>query len=773
VPGVNHRQQLKVTANHLGRLAYLYVRQSTLRQVLENTESTKRQYALRERAVALGWPPEQIVVIDRDLGLSGADSDREGFQELVAAVGLGEVGVVLGLEVSRLARSSSDWHRLLEICALSDTLILDEDGLYDPAHFNDRLLLGLKGTMSEAELHVLRARLIGGQLAKASRGALEVKLPVGFVYDAARRVVLDPDLQVQQAVGTFFATFRRTGSATATVRSFREQGLLFPRRLTSGPHKGEVAWGELVHSRALRLLKNPRYAGAFVYGRSRTRRLPGGKEHHRPLPREEWHTLILDAHPGYLTWEEYEANLARLRENAQANGAERRKSPPREGPALLQGLVVCGRCGGRMTVRYSVSQGELLPIYVCQREGIEKSEPLCQQIVGVHVDRAVGELLVKTVTPLALEVALAVQEELDQRASEADELRLKQVERARYEAELAQRRYLKVNPDNRLVADSLEAEWNQKLRALADAQEAYERKRAAEGALLDETQRAEILGLASDFPRLWRDSAVPQRERKRMLRLLLEDVTLQRGEELLVQVRFRGGATETLHLPLPLNAAQLRKVEPAVVAEVDLLLDEHTDAEIAGILNEAGLRPGVAERFSPGIVRTLRLTYGLENRYTRLRRQGLLTLEEMAELLGADPGTVKIWARTGHIPSHCYNDKGQRLYERPATLEQSCLWCGGPIPAKPRLRRGKKWCSQRCCLAAYNGRKRAARQAGRGGRGRMNGQGFVFDQLNQEQSDAQALDSGRRGGRTMAFRPSWPKREASSSCRRARRPTPE
>ena len=708
---MNREEHHKVSAGHLARLAYLYVRQSTLRQVLENTESTKRQYALRERAVALGWPRERVVVIDRDQGLSGADSDREGFQQLVAAVGLGEVGVVLGLEVSRLARSSTDWHRLLEICALTETLILDEDGLYDPAHFNDRLLLGLKGTMSEAELHVLRARLLGGQRAKASRGELEMKLPVGLARDAAGGVVLDPDLAVQQAVRTFFAEFRRSGSATATVRSFREQGLLFPRRLDSGARKGELVWGALRHSRALRVLKNPRYAGAFAYGRSRGRRLPGGKEQRRALPREAWHTLILGAHPGYLSWEDYEENLARLRENAQANGAERRKSPPREGPALLQGLAVCGRCGARMSVRYYVRRGQLVPEYVCQREAVEQGGPLCQRLVGAEIDCAVGELLVATVTPLALTVTLAVQEELKARAEEAEELRHRQVERARYEAELAQRRYLQVDPDNRLVAASLEADWNERLRTLAAAEEDCERRRETDGRLLDEQQEAQILALAGDFPRLWNDPQVPQRERKRMVRLLIEDVTLLRGEEVVAQVRFRGGACETIHLPLPLNAAELRKVDAAVVAEVDRLLEDHSDAEIVEILNARGLRPGVAERFSLKILYTLRRSYGLEDRYTRLRRQGLHTLEEISELLGAHPSTVKSWARAGHIPSHVYNDKGQRLYERPATLEQSCQWCGAPTPAKPLLRRGKKWCSQRCCLAAYNSRKRAARQA--------------------------------------------------------------
>ena len=282
---MNAEMHHKITAAHLSRKAYLYVRQSTLRQVLENTESTKRQYGLQERAVALGWQPEQVVVIDSDLGLSGADADRAGFQRLVAAVGMGEVGVVLGLEVSRLARSSSDWHRLLEICALAGTLILDEDGLYDPGHFNDRLLLGLKGTMSEAELHVLRARLIGGQLAKARRGELETRLPVGLVYDEAGKVRLDPDVAVQDAIAQFFETFRRTGSASATVRSFRERGLLFPRRVYSGPHHGEVVWGELLHYRALNVLKNPRYAGALAFtvncsAGQRSAAIP----HHPPVP---------------------------------------------------------------------------------------------------------------------------------------------------------------------------------------------------------------------------------------------------------------------------------------------------------------------------------------------------------------------------------------------------------------------------------------------------------------------------------------------------------
>ena len=344
---MNTFQQEKVSVSHLSRNAYLYVRQSTLRQVIENTESTRRQYALRQRAIALGWPSERIVVIDCDLGQSGAAAvDRAGFQQLVAEVGLGRAGIVLGLEVSRLARNSSDWHRLLELCALSGTLILDEDGVYDPGHFNDRLLLGLKGTMSEAELHVLRARLLGGVLSKARRGELRCSLPVGLVYAPDGQVVRDPDQGVQAALRLFFATFRRTGSAFKTVQTFRTQTLRFPQRLRKGPRKGELVWGELAHAQALHLLHNPRYAGAFVYGRRQTRKLADGKEHTVMRPRDQWLVLIRDAHEGYLSWEEHEDNLRQLQENAQAHATQRR-SPPREGPALLQGLVLCGRCGQR------------------------------------------------------------------------------------------------------------------------------------------------------------------------------------------------------------------------------------------------------------------------------------------------------------------------------------------------------------------------------------------------------------------------------------------
>lgn len=656
----------KITAAHLGRAAYLYIRQSTLRQVLENTESTLRQYALRDRAVALGWPLERVVIIDTDLGQSGASAaDREGFQRLVTEVSLGRAGIVLGLEVSRLARNSTDWHRLLELCALADTLILDEDGLYDPAHFNDRLLLGLKGTMSEAELHVLRARLRGGILSRARRGELKQMLPIGFVHDAEDRVMLDPDAQVQQALHLLFATYQRTGSCLAVAKAFHAQQLLFPRRIRSGPKKGQLVWGEMLQCRAQSIIKNPRYTGAFIFGRTRQRHLPNGKIQSRHVPPEEW-ILIRDAHPGYITWDAYEANVRRLKLNAAPWGQDRRHGPPREGTALLQGLVICGACGERMTVQYHAYRSQAIPTYWCGRERLQHGVPgRCQQVHGRSLDAAIGDVLIELLTPLAVEVALAVHEELAARDHEADRLRRQQVERARYDADLAERRFLQVDPDHRLVADALEADWNAKLRALAAAQDAYEHAKTTDGRVVSDAERADLLALATDFPRLWRDPQTSMKEKKRMLRLLIADVTLTKGEVLHAHIRFTGGATRSLDIPLPKSCIELRTTDAAVVREIDELLDTYTDAEIADVLNERGVRTVVNTPWTRPRIGRLRHAYHLKDRRTRLLEQGLLPPEEIATRCGVTLGTVHLWRRRGLLRAHPVNDKGDFLYEIP------------------------------------------------------------------------------------------------------------
>lgn len=659
----------QITSRHLQRLACLYVRQSTLQQVFENRESTARQYALRERALALGWPDERIIVIDQDLGHSGASAtDRAGFQRLVAEVGLGKVGLVLGLEVSRLARSSSDWHHLLEICALTGTLILDEDGLYDPTTFNDRLLLGLKGTMSEAELYVLRARLQGGILSKARRAALKLKLPIGFCYTEDDRVVLDPDRQVQDTIHLLFRTFRQTASACATVRSFRKERVPFPRRVPSGPHQGELVWGELEHDDVLRILQNPCYAGAFVFGRTRTFRAIDGKIHIESLPQEQWQVVVRDAHIGYITWEDYETHLAQLAANRQAYAPQRLR-PPREGPALLQGLVLCGYCGERMTVRYRQRSGQRIePDYICQRQGIAHGETPCQRIPGRDLDAALAKLLLEVVTPDTIAVTLAVQDELVACAAEAARLRQLQVDRVQYEADLAQRRYLRVDPDNRLVAGVLEAEWNAKLRALAAAREMAAQQQEHDCALVSQEERQVMQAMPSTFARFWQDPRTSARDRKRVVRLLVEDVTLRKSDVITADIRFKGGATRTLTVPLPKPFMLSRLTPTATLAALDRLLDTCTDEQAANQLNLLGYHTFAGLPFQAAHVSQLRRAHGLKNRYTRLREAGMVTADEIAAHMGVTTQTVWHWYRRGWITGTCYNNRGTCLFQMPAAV---------------------------------------------------------------------------------------------------------
>ena len=657
----------KVAASHLKRQAYCYVRQSTLKQVFHNTESTKRQYALRERAVALGWPVVQIVTIDSDLGETATSvADRQGFQKLMTEVSLGRVGLVMGLEVSRLARNNADWSRLLEICAITDTLILDEEGIYDPTDFNDRLLLNMKGTFSEVELHVLRSRLRGGILSKARRGELKTRLPTGFVYDHNDKIMIDPDQQVQQSIRLFFDMFQRTGAAFATVKAFAKDDVKFPCRIHLGPDKGQLKWQRLTSSRALVILKNPRYAGAYYYGRQRSRKTVDGSTTYYKVPRDEWRVLIKDAHPGYITWDQYEENLRRIRQNAVAYNVVDRKTPPREGPCLLQGLAICGKCGQRMTIRYKYqNKGRIDPVYLCQRHRIERWESSCQYIPGGTIDEAISKLLLESVTPLTLDMALQVQKELETRFNEADNLRKQQVKRAEYEAHLSRRRFMQVDPDNRLVADTLEAEWNEKLRQLQEASDYYEAHHRRESEKLKQTQEKAVLKLAKDFPKLWKNPRTPVREKKRMIRFLIEDVTITRGEDVTLHVRFKGGATKTLKLPLPLKGWQYNITDPKIVEIVDELLTDHTYAEIATILDKRGYKSGQGHQIDRNIVKGITHKYNLKTRFARLRATGKLTVNEVASLLGVTVATVRRWGKEDIIKTYPYNDRNGCLYEHP------------------------------------------------------------------------------------------------------------
>jgi Recombinase/Recombinase zinc beta ribbon domain len=490
--------------------------------------------------------------------------------------------------------------------------------------------------------------------------------------------VLDPDAGVQQALRHLFAVFARTGSARAAVAAFADEKLLFPVRISTGPRKGELAWMPLTHWRVLRTLHNPRYAGAFVYGRRRGIISANGKNSLQPLPRDQWTALIPGAHPGYITWETYEANQKILLGNAAAHGADRAAGPAREGTALLQGLAICGRCGRRMTIRYHARSGTEVPDYQCMREAIDNAGPRCQAIPGAAVDAAIGQLLLEALTPLTLEVALTVQAEIEARAAEADAMRASHVERARHRADLTRRRYLAVDPGNRLVAGTLEADWNEALRALQAAQDDYDNAAAGTAALTKE-DKARIRALATDFPALWSDPATPQRERKRMARLLIDDVTMTKTDRIHLHLRFRGGQTTSLAIPIPPPSWQLRQTRPGTLTLLNRLLDDHTDAETADALNAAGHRSGEGKPFTGRIVLELRRSHHLPSHADRLRARGLLTLTEIAGQLGVHPSTIKAWRRAGLLTAHKANDKNIPLFNP-------------PDPADPRLikRQGSK-----------------------------------------------------------------------------------
>jgi len=661
---------VKVTSAHLERDAYLYIRQSTARQVIENTESTLRQYALRERAVTYGWPLERIHVIDNDLGKSGASAQhRDGFQELVSEVALGKAGIVMGLEVSRLARNSADWHRLIELCAMAGTLILDQDGTYDPTCFNDRLVLGLKGTMSEAELHILKARMRGGVLNKARRGELEMMPPVGLAYQDNGVLGLDPDASIQAALRLVFDTFEHTGSAFQSVRKMVEDGFRFPCRQRVGEKKGDLTWAVPSHSRVLQVLRNPRYAGAFVYGRTRARPQPNGRINQKKLPVAQWQFVFPQSHTGYITWDQYLANQQKLTDNSRAFGKQRSSGPVREGPALLQGRVLCGICGAHMTMQYNHVREKLLPIYMCQEDSVRRGRSICQQIRGIALDQAISALLIELMTPMTVDIALAVQQEIEARIGETDALRRTQLERARYEAELARRRYMKADPDNRLVVNNLEAEWNDKLRLHLAAQEDYEQQTEKERCLIDTHTRQKLRSLVEDFPRVWNDPTVEPRERKRIVRLLIEDVTLIKADVITAHVRLRGGATRTLTVPVGLPAWMIRKTPATIVSMIDELLDRYSEVEITAILNERGHRTYRQMLYTLDRVVWLCTTYKLKNRRQRLLEQGFGTTDQLRRRLQVSQSTMKHWRQEGLL-SRKYHGNGTRcLYGPPENID--------------------------------------------------------------------------------------------------------
>ena len=644
----------KVRPEHLNRDALVYVRQSTMAQVRFNQESTQRQYALREKALSLGWPEESIRVIDGDLGISGSGrTKRPGFAQLVTSVSLGEVGAVFGLEISRLARSSADLMKLLELCALFGTLVIDEDGIYDMSDFNDRLLIGLKGTMGEAELHFLHARMIGGKENAASRGELRFPLPVGYVYDFDGRIIMDPDEAVRNAISTLFKEFRASGSAYGVVRYFAKNNISFPKRAYGGAWDGKITWGTLTHSRVLAVIHNPSYAGAYVYGRFRDQKTvdsDGHFEHYSVrLPnREDWKVFIPDHHQAYISWDDFEANQ-KLLESNQTNAE--RSGPAREGAALLPGIILCGRCGRRMSVRYT-GTGGIRPAYECVGRWEHGNKATCSSVPADILDKAVSEKILSIMKPSELEISLKVIHSIGDADRMSDKQWLLAIERAQYEADRAERQFMLADPENRLVVRSLETNWNQKLKALEQAKQDYAVYSSKKAWTPSQEEEQDILNLARKIPEIWNAPSATPKEKKRIIRILIEDITVtaeKRCSDFSIGIRFRSGKCEHLSLKKPLPCADRKRHTDDTVTLIQELALSMNDYEIADHLNKKGLTTPDGKSFTYASVRWIRYKYDISGPYLR-SRQGI-SVSEAASLLGISVGKVYYGISAGKIPA--------------------------------------------------------------------------------------------------------------------------
>jgi DNA invertase Pin-like site-specific DNA recombinase len=648
-------EKAKVSADHLRRLALVYVRQSTAAQVEHHRESTERQYGLAERAIELGWRREQVKILDQDLGLSGSGlAERSGFAHMTAEVALGHIGIVLGLEVSRLARNNADWYRLLDLCGVTDTLIGDADGIYHPGLFNDRLVLGLKGTMSEAELHVLRARLNGGIRNKAARGELRRGLPVGFVWgEADGEVLFHPDEAVQGAIRAVFARFAEMGSARQVWLWFRAQRLRFPLQSNK---VAELHWVTPSYSQIYQVLSNPLYAGAYVYGKTQGERYVDEhgqvRKRMRQLPISQWAVLIHDHHPGFIDWETFEANQKRLAQNThprphQAGGAVR------EGAALLQGLASCGRCGRRLRVYYGGRNAA--PGYYCFGSALVNGRSeCCLRVGGRQIDEAVAAALLDALAPAGLEAALKAAEQLESDHDAVLAQFRREVERKQYEAQRAERRYRAVDPENRLVARGLEAAWEDSLRQLETARAELARRERQRPRVLTAEERSSLLALGGDLTRAWSSATTSDRDRKELLRTLLEEVIIavERAEfRAHLRLRWRGGLLTELELALPRSRPAPIRTDEETVALLRRLAAHYPDAVIAGILNRQGRQTATGMRFTANRVAALRTNWHIHRFEPDQQRPDgeLVTVVRAAQILGTAPSTVHRWLNEGVI----------------------------------------------------------------------------------------------------------------------------
>jgi DNA invertase Pin-like site-specific DNA recombinase len=647
----------KIQGHHRDRLAVVYVRQSTMQQITRHQESTRLQYGLVERALKLGWSRSQVLVIDEDLGKSGATAEgRSGFQHLVAEVSLEHVGIVLGVEMSRLARSCRDWYQLLEVCAVFGTLIGDLDGIYDPRTYNDRLLLGLKGTMSEAELHVLKQRMLAGKQAKAQRGELGMQVPRGYVRRPSGEVIQDPDEQARTVIRLVFDQFERLGTINGVLQYLVHHHIELPHRVAAGPHKGELEWRRPNRVTLSNLFHHPIYAGAYVYGRRLTdsrRKKPGrpatGKTVAKP---EGWQVVLKDRLPAYITWERFTQNLKQLEANtAQALGVIRR------GPSLLSGLVICGCCGLRMITRYQNNGQDLR--YVCCRMAADYGEPLCQSLAGTPLDGLVSELVLKALEPAALEISLKVAEDVEAERQRLHQHWAQRLERARYEAERACRQYNAVEPENRLVARTLERHWEEALAREETVKAEYARFLAQQPPTLSAQEREVIRHLSADIPALWHAPTTTAADRQAIIRQLVERVvvTVQgESEKVELQVHWIGGHGTLTRLIRPVARLEQLSYYPQLLTRVAALHRQgYNGVMIAKVLNAEGWRPAKRRTtFTAVMVNGLLARQGVRSTRpspatTITRAAHEWSLQELAQELAMPPQTLYKWLREGRL----------------------------------------------------------------------------------------------------------------------------
>ncbi|MGH7730413.1 MAG: recombinase family protein [Candidatus Eiseniibacteriota bacterium] len=665
----------QIEASQLTRRAYVYVRQSTMAQVLHHQESTMMQYDLRQRALALGWAPEAIEVIDEDQARSGTTTDgRSGFARLAGAVAHGEAGGVFALDVSRMARASEDWRRLLVLCGVAGVAVVDEQRIYDPNDQDDKLLLELKGTMSEAEIHWLRLRLQGARQHKARRGALKMPAPTGYLW-GERGFEMDPDEAVRRAVSVAFQRYNVEPSGWAVVRWARETGFQVPTRRTAADGDSEVEWKPLRISRLHDMLKNPVYAGVYAYGRRREKQVlvDGQIRRVRPDTRdpERWLVKIEDAHPGYITWQRYVQNQEKLRQNMTRMGDPSRGAP-REGPALLSGLLICGRCGHRMGPRYARGARARFWTYACHGER-DQGQQGCWTVAGARIDEAVETLFLETMVPSELELALAVDHEVAGHAEELAKQWRARREQAAYEARRAEKRYKAVDPDNRVVARTLERDWEIKLRELEEVERQYAEARRTRRVELSEADRARVRALARDLPAVWRSPVTPPADRKAMLRLVIEAIALSPIEvprrATWVKVAWQSGVVTEIEVPRP-HRRQLFRTPPAAVERMRALAAAgRHDEEIAEILNAEGMRTGRGHSWTTWAVRWTRKKERIcRVAPDRARREGLpyrypdgrYSVAGAAKRFGVRLDVVRSWIKRGLVTGERHDFQAHR-----------------------------------------------------------------------------------------------------------------